>query len=271
MNNTIWKAVHIDKYRDLYEVSTKGEVRSLKRKNRLLAQNIRNGYRSVGLYNGKLNTKNTVNVHILVANVFIENLEGKGQINHINGNKEDNCVENLEWATPQENTKHALRTKLSKPHPKRVRQYSRDGTYIATYDSIIEAAKQTGANDRHISCVCKGKRYSTGGFAWKYEVEEVSQGIPEGKIIDGFPNYILTEDGQVYSKRSKKYLIPKVLSSGYKCVKLCNNGVYKDAYIRKLLREYYHQNNKEPLVLNCDGKPHSGSGENSEVKVQSKG
>ncbi len=268
MNNTIWKAVHIDKYRDIYEVSTNGEVRSLLRKNRILAQHVRNGYRAVGLYNGKLHTKNTVNVHILVGKAFIENPEDKSQINHINGNKEDNCVENLEWTTPQENTKHALKTKLAKPHPKRVRQYSYDGNeHIATYDSIIEAAKQTGANDRHISCVCKGKRYSTGGFVWKYDIEEVAQSIPLGKIIEGYPNYIITEDGQVYSKRSKKYLIPKFLPSGYKCIKLCNNGVYKDVYIRKLLREYYHQNIKELLVLNRVGKPHGGSGENSEVQA----
>jgi hypothetical protein len=114
--------------------------------------------------------------------------------------------------------------------------------YIATFNSIIEAAKKTGCNDRRISCVCKGKQISTGGYKWSYVIEEdiINLENIEGKEINGYPNYIITKDGNIYSKRAKKFLKPKKLPSGYLCVKLCNNRKQVDAYINKLIKEYYH-------------------------------
>ena len=114
--------------------------------------------------------------------------------------------------------------------------------------------------------LCKGKRKTTGGFVWKYETEDKRIDDCDGKKIVGFPNYKITKDGKVFSKKARKFLTPKVLSSGYKCVKLCNNGVYKDVYIRKLVREYYTSNSSVPTRLE---KSVEGSGENSEIREQS--
>ena len=254
-----WKSLS-NSYSHVYEVSDKGIVRKIKDK-RICKQHIRNGYAAINLYDPETKKKNTKNVHRLVAMAFLE--QTAKFVNHKNGIKTDNSLGNLEWVSAKENCHHAIRTKLTRSHPKRVKQFDRDGKYIATFNSILEASAQTGANDRHISAVCRGKRKTTGGFKWKYEIPVQIVEKCDGKQIKGFPNYRITKDGKVYSKRGKKYLVPKKLPSGYLCVKLCNNGVYKDVYIRKLVKEYYPP---DTLVPSHVEKSDDGSGENSEVR-----
>lgn len=260
-----WKPILRKNFSHIYEISDKGIVRKIKSKS-ILNMNISNGYQSVCLYNPETKKKNIANVHGLVAVAFLDNSVKKKMVNHKNGDKLDNRVENLEWVTPKENSVHAVTTSLQKGHPKRVEQYTKDGKHIQTFGSILEASEKTGANNRHISCVCKGKRKTTGGFMWKYEIAEESLNDCDGKVIDGFPNYKITKDGKVYSTRARKFLVPKILQSGYECIKLCNNGIYKDAYIKKLVREYYPS---DASVPNRTEKSGGGSGENSEVGEES--
>lgn len=118
----IWKDINF--YEGLYQISNLGNVRSLDRKicikNRiwkikgrmLKLCNDSDGYRVIGL--SKDNLRRTHKVHRLVSNAFIENAINKPQVNHINGIKSDNRVENLEWATNKENMKHAFLIGLKK-------------------------------------------------------------------------------------------------------------------------------------------------------------
>lgn len=82
-------------------------------------------------------------IHRLVAKTFIPNPENKPEVNHINGKKDDNRVDNLEWATGEENMIHAKNNYLF-PQKTKVYQYSLNGHYIKSYETISEASRCTG-------------------------------------------------------------------------------------------------------------------------------
>jgi len=221
-----------------YEVSTKGNIRNIKTLN-ILKSSLRNGYPSLGL--SKDGKSKTVNIHRIVASVFLG--ENDIIINHKDGDKTNNNLENLEWVSYKDNTKHALESKLTKTHSNKVGQYTlKDQELIKEYSSIIEASKETGISDKHIGSVCRGNRKSTGGYVWKYidkDFSKINEDEVDGKEIKDFPNYIITNEGKVYSKKRKDYLVPSKIPSGYLKVKLCNNGLYKDFYIHKLVNDHF--------------------------------
>lgn len=102
----IWKP--IAGYEGLYEVSNLGNIKSLRR-NKIMKQGVHSfGYRYVIL--SKNNESKNLLVHRLVAEAFISKIEGKTDVNHIDGNKYNNSVDNLEWVSKSENMYHAYRT-----------------------------------------------------------------------------------------------------------------------------------------------------------------
>jgi hypothetical protein len=113
MDKEIWKDVK--GYNGLYKVSNKGNVISyVKNKNgKLLKPEIIRSYYSVALSKNKTMKKHRI--HRLVAHAFIDNQFNKPQVNHKNGNKLDNNVDNLEWCTNSENAIHAFKNGLRKP------------------------------------------------------------------------------------------------------------------------------------------------------------
>jgi hypothetical protein len=173
----IWKDIS-----DIYQVSNLGNVRS---KDRVV---VRNNGRKLSI-KGKLLTPNKDGngyfqvpvpkrelVHRLVAKAFIPNPEGKTQVNHIDGNKTNNVVDNLEWCTRSENMIHAYKHGLCREHAdnahkateKAIEQYSKDGDFIARYVSAREAFRQTGVQWSNISACARGVKQLAGGYVWRF-------------------------------------------------------------------------------------------------------
>lgn len=168
-----WKDIY--GYEGLYQVSNLGNVKSVKRqvivkgfqddiignkKERLLTKTKKdNGYLRVTLH--KDGKEKKLLIHRLVANAFIPKVDGKEQINHIDGNKENNNVNNLEWCNNYENGYHRDFT-LNK---KRKIRCIEKGTI---YNSFYDIKKEMNINTSNVCQCCKGKIKTSGGYRWEY-------------------------------------------------------------------------------------------------------
>lgn len=190
MSKEIWK--DIKGYRNKYQISQpSGMVKSLFRYDtvgRPVREKILKPcyavYETVSLcLNGK---KKTVCVHRLIALAFMRNPKKKPQINHKNGIKTDNRIDNLEWATSKENIDHAFRTGLNVPkvgvgatsygligsknvNSKKVKQIDlKTGKIIKIWDSLHCVTRGIGLSYKQISLCATNKRKTAYGFNWEY-------------------------------------------------------------------------------------------------------
>ena len=177
----IWKDVK--GYEELYQVSNYGQIRSVDRtvgyrykgkqriyKGRMLKQVVRNGYLSVSL--SKENKLKQKNIHRLVAEAFLPNPFNLPVINHIEENKKNNMVSNLEWCSCAYNTNYGSgRKKQAESQQKVVLQYDRSGNLLNQYPSATIAALKNGYNLKTISQCCRGHIKSAYNYIWRYKYD----------------------------------------------------------------------------------------------------
>jgi hypothetical protein len=175
----------IEGYEGLYQVSNYGNIKSLGNgnannpnwnKERILKYSKNtNKYCSIVL--SKNGVSKTKTIHRLVAKAFLLNPQNKSQINHIDCNKENNTISNLEWCTSSENNFHryanGLHFQLKGKDNKlstAVIQYDLDGNFIKEWESQNEVRRQLGFKQGQISECCHNKRVTANGYKWKFKI-----------------------------------------------------------------------------------------------------
>ena len=177
----IWK--DIKDYEGMYQVSNLGNIRSLDRYinqkgisgktykrfikgKQIMSSKDLNGYLHVILHK---NSKYKIfRIHQLVAQMFISNPENKKQINHIDGNKQNNSVTNLEWVTIRENHIHAYKTGLHKAPKKKCIQKDLEGNILRIWESLKQINEEMGYDASAISRCCRKQQKTSYNFFWEF-------------------------------------------------------------------------------------------------------
>ena len=171
--------IPIKNYEGIYEISNLGRVRRIKISKGTLGGILLPDKNESGLFVTlrNLGYDNKYLIHRLVLENFIGINFIKPYVNHKDGNRWNNNINNLEWCTNSENVKHShdnlIReyTAYGENHKNSicVSKYKKDGTYICTYGSVNEAGRQEKIPFTNIAKNAKGKRKTAGGFIWKYD------------------------------------------------------------------------------------------------------
>lgn len=152
-------------YEGLYGITSCGKVWSYRNECFLKPWVSRSGYLLVNLFKDR--ERKFYLIHRLVAEAYLPNPENLPQINHRDENKENNCLQNLEWCDCEYNSNYGLRNeKISNSHKKPILQYDLDGNFIREWSSATDALKELKG---HICECLKGKQKTACNYIWKYK------------------------------------------------------------------------------------------------------
>lgn len=240
-----------------YEVSTLGRVKG-KTWRPLDPKPNPGGYVPIALsVNGRRVTRLA---HVLVAKAFIPNPDDKPIVNHINGVRHDNRAANLEWATAVEN-----RSKRVAPSPvgrrtRKIVQMTADGSVVATWDSIREAARILGVSHGNISTCCRQNNRTIKGYRWAYHDELLEPpGEEWEQVLFKGRQYLVSTHGRVRT------------STGYTTVgaKCGNYLAINGALVHRLVAEAFRpKEDGQDVVNRLDGNPANNRADNLEWTTQ---
>lgn len=177
----VWK--NIEGYKGQYQISSLGRVKSIERilflkqggykviPEKIMSPEIMKlGYLRIQL--SKSQEKKKILIHVLVAKHFLPFDGLDKEVNHKDGNKENNCIENLEWVTKSENVQYSYSVlkRRKAVHKKRpVKKLSLNGGLLKTFCSIQEAAENINTSTGNMHGACNGRYKTFKGFMWAYE------------------------------------------------------------------------------------------------------
>lgn len=261
--NEIWKSIEgFDKY----EISTHGRVKN-KEYNDLLKFKIRDdGYNEIGLYNSN-NTQMILKVHILVAKAFLNNHEKYPIVNHKDGNKRNNNVNNLEWCTYSQNTIHAHENELIIAHGHKTKINQIDpitNEIVKLWDSMTDICKYLNiSNYKLTNLIAREMPYDN--YLWK-KYEEDFYIDEEWRNIGGYDGYKISNYGRVMNALG---FILKTHYSTYEMIKLIKKGVSKNFCVHRLVaKEFIPNTHNKPFVNHIDANKHNNHINNLEWCTQ---
>jgi len=152
----------------LYEVTRDGRLRhrETRRISKLKAHP--SGYIRPQLYKDDRKTRVTIGLHRLIAQTFLPNPKNLPLVDHINGKKDDNRVENLRWSSPSDNVKNVQQKRKSFGLSRPILQLTCSGKLVEKHNSAQDAARKYGLQPTGIFLCCNGKITHSEGFVWKY-------------------------------------------------------------------------------------------------------
>ncbi len=263
-NQEIWKQIPGCSN---YQASSLGKIRNLKTKKELSLQIDEKGYIACGLYIDKDYKHISRRVHQLVALTFIPNPENKPTVNHINNDKHDNLVTNLEWATMKEqnspskkNTNKGIKNNRKK---RQVWKYDLKENKLEKFNSVIEASLDINVAITTIKASINLKK-PTHGFIYKYETFE---NLPDEiwklinpKFINDSKDYEVSNKGRIKNKYGYLHEL-QAFYTGYIMVSIGKS----DYRVHRLVAQTFLDNpNNLPVVNHIDGQKDNNFLENLE-------
>lgn len=252
-----------------YEASTTGFIRN-KYTQKIIKHNVNGGYCQIILYDNKKRFPRKV--HRLIAETFIENPEDKQSVNHKDKNRENNCVDNLEWMTINENNNHKVKDNFKrKPSVFRpIWKCDKDTKErLQRYTSIDEAAFSLNPNistiASNIRSVLCGSVQSAQGFHWQYDDYEEISGeewkIIPSQHINGTEGYEISTLGRIRKVKNGKMFRGHTDISNYTRVSI-NDKLYR---VHILVAKTFIENpDNKPHVNHKDGQRNNNDVNNLE-------
>lgn len=217
-----WKKIYIEGVKTFYSVSNYGNVRNDTNRNILSGSIANNGYRMVHL---RGNIDKVCSVHRLVAKAFMPcEMMDDLQINHRDGDKDNNSLSNLEWATPLANMRHSFENSLQPFPDERCYMYDLEGNFIAEFHNALEASRELSLVHSSIRRCMIGEmnRYKDKQFK-KFKQEK----IPPWTYQNKRAVYVYTRNGEFMKKYESQTECAKDFAVGEASISRYINGTRK--------------------------------------------
>ncbi len=248
-------------YNSMYLIYNDGRIYS-KNVNRFVKPSNSNGYLAISIVS-KEKGKITRRIHRLIALHFVENANPTifNVVDHIDGNKNNNHYLNLRWTSHKGNKINAIKNGVKSGNTKKIKIYDDNKILIGTYDSFAEASRKIAISTRTIYKSVKNQCVvsSIKGLRYYCECENYTNKIdpPEdGRQIPNFSdNYIVTPNGQIWSKFKMGFLNLETNKDGYKRVGLKHKKRKEKFSVHRLVAKLFIPNNdtKKIQVNHRDG------------------